>query len=37
MDDEDEVLLCLAESLSNNFVDLIGGVHHSIALFAPLE
>jgi len=36
IDDEDEVLLALAEELGN-FVDFVGGTSHAISLLAPLE
>lgn len=36
MDDEDEILLELAESLSN-FIDFVGGNQNAIVLFSPLE
>ncbi|KAL4475589.1 hypothetical protein ABPG72_009278 [Tetrahymena utriculariae] len=36
MDDEDEILAALVESLSN-FLDYIGGNQHAVILFAPME
>merc|ERR1719408_1220005 len=36
IDDEDEVLLALAEELGN-FVDYVGGTAHAISLLTPLE
>jgi serine/threonine-protein phosphatase 2A regulatory subunit A len=36
MDDEEEVLLALAESLGH-FIEYIGGVNHAIHLLVPLE
>ncbi len=36
MDDEDEVLLALAEELGN-FVEYVGGPEHAVCLLAPLE
>jgi len=36
MDDEDEVLLALVDSLSN-FLDNIGGNQHAVILFSPME
>ena len=36
IDDEDEVLLALAEELGN-FVDYVGGTAHATSLLAPLE
>lgn len=37
IDDEDEVLLALAEELGKNFPDLIGGPEHAHILLGPLE
>lgn len=36
MDDEEEVLLALAESLGN-FIDYVGGPNHAIHILVPLE
>lgn len=36
VDDEDEVLLALAESLSN-FLEFVGGSNHAIHILQPLE
>jgi serine/threonine-protein phosphatase 2A regulatory subunit A len=36
MDDEEEVLLALAESLGS-FIDYVGGLNHSIHILVPLE
>lgn len=36
MDDEEEVLLALAETLGN-FVDYVGGANHAIHIIGPLE
>ena len=37
VDDEDEVLLALAEELGRNFEEYIGGPEHAHALLGPLE
>lgn len=37
LDDEDEVLLALAEELGKNFEDHLGGPQHAHLLLAPLE
>ena len=37
MDDEEEVLLSLAEVLGNNFLEYIGGPAHAMHLMKPLE
>jgi serine/threonine-protein phosphatase 2A regulatory subunit A len=36
MDDEEEVLLALAESLGS-FIDHVGGINHAIHILVPLE
>jgi serine/threonine-protein phosphatase 2A regulatory subunit A len=36
VDDEDEVLLAIAEELGN-FVEYVGGPEHAITLLGPLE
>jgi len=36
MDDEEEVLLALAETLSS-FLDYVGGPNHAISVLKPLE
>lgn len=37
VDDEDEVLLALAEELGRNFEEYIGGPHYAHVLLGPLE
>lgn len=37
VDDEDEVLLALAEELGKNFGDYVGGPEHAHVLLGPLE
>jgi serine/threonine-protein phosphatase 2A regulatory subunit A len=37
LDDEDEVLLALAEELGNNFDDQLGGPDYAYLLLGPLE
>lgn len=37
IDDEDEVLLALAEELGRNFEEYIGGKEHAYLILSPLE
>jgi serine/threonine-protein phosphatase 2A regulatory subunit A len=37
MDDEEEVLLALAETLNNNFLDFVGGPAHALHVIKILE
>lgn len=37
LDDEDEVLLALADELGKNFEDYLGGPEHAHLLLGPLE